>query len=50
LNQRKGKIITIYDLKLKMDWTGEGGEDDKTSGTLTMEMEHDMTPDEFPVS
>lgn len=49
MNQRKGKIITIYDLKLKMDWVGEGGEDEKTNGTLTMEMENDVTPDEFPV-
>lgn len=49
LNQRKGKIITIYDIELKLKWTGETG-DKKVTGTIHIpEFMHDTELDEIVV-
>jgi activator of HSP90 ATPase len=60
VSQRKGKVITIYDVKLQLEYTGklatksevEGAEGDTTdvSGTITIpEVAHDTEEDEFVV-
>lgn len=60
VSQRKGKVITIYDVKLQLEYTGkvatksetEGAEDDTkdVSGTVTIpEVAHDTEEDEFVV-
>ncbi|KAK4238007.1 putative chaperone binding protein [Achaetomium macrosporum] len=46
--QRKGKVITIFDVKLTLEYTGSTAEDDDISGTITVpEVSHDLTEDEF---
>ncbi|KAL2166607.1 hypothetical protein VTG60DRAFT_2453 [Thermothelomyces hinnuleus] len=46
--QRKGKVITIFDVKLTLEYTGSTPEDDDISGTITIpEVSHDLTEDEF---
>lgn len=59
VSQRKGKVITIFDIKLQLEWTGkvpvkgtEGQEDDTkdVSGTITIpEAMHDTEEDEYVV-
>ncbi|KAL2161902.1 hypothetical protein VTH06DRAFT_7687 [Thermothelomyces fergusii] len=46
--QRKGKVITIFDVKLTLEYTGSTPEDDDISGTITVpEVSHDLAEDEF---
>jgi activator of HSP90 ATPase len=46
--QRKGKVITIFDVKLTLEYTGSTAEDDNVSGTITVpEVSHELTEDEF---
>ncbi|KAK4135016.1 hypothetical protein BT67DRAFT_433810 [Trichocladium antarcticum] len=46
--QRKGKVITIFDVKLTLEYTGSTAEDDDVSGTITVpEVSHELTEDEF---
>jgi activator of HSP90 ATPase len=48
--QRKGKVITIFDVKLTLEYTGSTAEDDDVSGTITVpEVSHELTEDEFVV-
>ncbi|KAH9828243.1 Activator of Hsp90 ATPase, N-terminal [Teratosphaeria destructans] len=60
VSQRKGKVITIFDVKLQLEWTGkaplkesektEGQEEDtkEVSGTITIpEVAHDTEEDEY---
>jgi activator of HSP90 ATPase len=59
LNQRKGKLITIYDVQLKIDWKGESikglfgigeMEDQTCSGTIELpEFMYDYTPESLEV-
>lgn len=60
VSQRKGKVITIFDVRLQLEWTGsvpvkEEGEEKEgkqdVSGTITIpEVAHDTEEDEFVVS
>ncbi|KAI4734824.1 hypothetical protein E4T50_14656 [Aureobasidium sp. EXF-12298] len=46
--QRKGKVITIFDLKLQLEYTGKTKEDEDVSGTITVpEVAHDTEEDEY---
>jgi activator of HSP90 ATPase len=48
--QRKGKVITIFDLKLQLEYTGKTKEDEDVSGTITVpEVAHDTEEDEYVV-
>jgi len=49
LNQRKGKVLTIFDLKLEITWEGENTTDSSsTSGRILIpEFTHDTAKDEF---
>lgn len=60
VSQRKGKVITIFDVRLQLEYTGklpvksevEGSEDDTkdVSGTITIpEVAHDTEEDEYVV-
>jgi activator of HSP90 ATPase len=46
--QRKGKVITIFDVKLTLEYSGSTAEDDNVSGTITVpEVSHELEEDEF---
>ncbi|KAL2259263.1 hypothetical protein VTK26DRAFT_7121 [Humicola hyalothermophila] len=46
--QRKGKVITIFDVKLTLEYEGSTADDDDISGTITVpEVSHELTEDEF---
>ncbi|KAK3899865.1 activator of Hsp90 ATPase [Staphylotrichum tortipilum] len=46
--QRKGKVITIFDVKLTLEFTGSIAEDSEVSGTVTVpEVSHELEEDEF---
>ncbi|KAI8646862.1 activator of Hsp90 ATPase [Parasitella parasitica] len=48
LNQRKGKIITIYDVSLKLNWEGTLADGTEVKGTLNIpEVAHDTDPDDY---
>ncbi|ROW03590.1 hypothetical protein VPNG_07150 [Cytospora leucostoma] len=48
VSQRKGKVITIYDLKLVLEYAGSTPEASDVSGTITVpEVAHDTEEDEF---
>ncbi|KAH8896033.1 putative chaperone binding protein [Thozetella sp. PMI_491] len=48
VSQRKGKVITIFDVKLTLEYSGSTGEEDDVSGTITVpEVAHDTEEDEF---
>jgi activator of HSP90 ATPase len=50
VNQRKGKVITIYDIKLQIEYTGSVGETGDVSGTVTIpEIAHDTEENDFVV-
>ncbi|RKU49119.1 hypothetical protein DL546_007511 [Coniochaeta pulveracea] len=48
VSQRKGKVITIYDVKLTLEYSGSTADDEEVSGTITIpEVAHDTEEDEF---
>ncbi|TEA11944.1 Uncharacterized protein C8034_v007143 [Colletotrichum sidae] len=48
VSQRKGKVITIYDVKLVLEYSGTTSEEAEVSGTITVpEVAHDTEEDEF---
>ncbi|KAI1200125.1 activator of Hsp90 ATPase [Nemania serpens] len=48
VSQRKGKVITIFDVKLVLEYSGSAPEADNVSGTITVpEVAHDTEEDEF---
>ena len=51
VSQRKGKVITLFDVKLVLDYEGTTGEDDEeVTGTITIpEVAHDTEEDEYVV-
>ncbi|KAJ9165634.1 Hsp90-like protein [Coniochaeta hoffmannii] len=48
VSQRKGKVITIYDVKLTLEYSGSTADDEDVSGTITIpEVAHDTDEDDF---
>ncbi|KAK2627244.1 hypothetical protein QTJ16_003210 [Diplocarpon rosae] len=48
VNQRKGKVITIFDVKLVLEYSGKTKDDEDVSGTITVpEIAHDTEEDEY---
>ncbi|KAI8303613.1 hypothetical protein K4K61_006900 [Colletotrichum sp. SAR11_59] len=48
VSQRKGKVITIYDVKLVLEYSGTTSDEAEVSGTITVpEVAHDTEEDEF---
>ncbi|KAG6910285.1 hypothetical protein DXG01_011682 [Tephrocybe rancida] len=46
LGQRKSKLITIYDCKIALDWSGTASDGTEVTGTLTIpEVSHEITLD-----
>jgi activator of HSP90 ATPase len=50
VSQRKGKVITIFDVKLVLEYSGSAPEAGDVSGTITIpEVAHDTDENEFVV-
>lgn len=50
VSQRKGKVITLFDVKLVLDYEGNTKEDEDVTGTITIpEVAHDTEEDEYVV-
>ncbi|KAK2762062.1 hypothetical protein FQN54_001069 [Arachnomyces sp. PD_36] len=48
VSQRKGKVITLFDVKLQLEYEGKTKEDEEVSGTITIpEVAHDTEEDEY---
>ncbi|RSL43586.1 hypothetical protein CEP54_015034 [Fusarium duplospermum] len=48
VSQRKGKVITIFDVKLVLQYSGSAPGEDDVSGTITVpEVAHDTEEDEY---
>ncbi|CAM1506445.1 Fc.00g060860.m01.CDS01 [Cosmosporella sp. VM-42] len=48
VSQRKGKVITIFDVKLVLEYSGSTPGEDDVSGTITVpEVAHDTEEDEY---
>ncbi|ORY61391.1 activator of Hsp90 ATPase [Pseudomassariella vexata] len=48
VSQRKGKVITIFDVKLVLEYSGAAPDAEDVSGTITVpEVAHDTEEDEF---
>ncbi|OCL15177.1 Aha1domain family protein [Glonium stellatum] len=48
VSQRKGKVITLFDVKLKLEYSGKNKEGEEASGTITIpEVAHDTEEDEY---
>ncbi|KAI1653293.1 activator of Hsp90 ATPase [Daldinia decipiens] len=48
VSQRKGKVITIYDVKLVLEYSGTAPGEESVSGTITVpEVAHDTEEDDF---
>ncbi|KAL7946533.1 HSP90 associated protein [Trichoderma barbatum] len=48
VSQRKGKVITIFDVKLVLEYSGSTAEIDEVSGNITVpEIAHDTEEDEY---
>ncbi|CZS95940.1 related to stress-regulated co-chaperone [Rhynchosporium agropyri] len=48
VNQRKGKVITIFDVKLVLEYSGKTKDDEDVSGTITIpEIAHDTEENEY---
>lgn len=48
VSQRKGKVITLFDVKLKVEYSGKNKEGEEASGTITVpEVAHDTEEDEY---
>jgi activator of HSP90 ATPase len=51
LNQRKGKIITIYDVEAKLNWKGTLVDGTEATGSIKIpEIAHDTDSDDFVVN
>ena len=50
VSQRKGKVITIFDFKLSLEYSGNAKDGESASGTITIpEVAHDTAEDEYVV-
>ncbi|KAL4936909.1 hypothetical protein BDV06DRAFT_83155 [Aspergillus oleicola] len=48
VSQRKGKVITLFDVKLQLEYEGKNKEEEAVSGTITIpEVAHDTEEDEY---
>ncbi|KAI5777508.1 activator of Hsp90 ATPase [Geopyxis carbonaria] len=48
VSQRKGKIITIFDVKVRLEYNGKNADDVEASGSITVpEVAHDTEIDEY---
>ncbi|KAK4053112.1 Co-chaperone [Microbotryomycetes sp. JL201] len=48
LGMRKSKLVTIYDLKLTMEWSAQNSDGETVTGSLTaLEVAHDMDEDDY---
>ncbi|KAF8473348.1 Aha1 domain family [Kalaharituber pfeilii] len=48
VSQRKGKVITLFDVKIRLEFNGKTADDQKVSGTITIpEVAHDTAEDEY---
>lgn len=48
VNQRKGKVITIFDVKLVLEYSGKTADDEAVTGNITIpEVAHDTEEDEY---
>jgi activator of HSP90 ATPase len=48
VNQRKGKVITIFDVKLVLEYSGKTKDNEDVSGTITIpEVAHDTEENEY---
>ncbi|KAL8697358.1 MAG: hypothetical protein Q9201_007160 [Fulgogasparrea decipioides] len=48
VSQRKGKVITLFDVAVKLEYEGRTRDDEDVSGTVTIpEVAHDTEPDEY---
>ena len=48
LTQRKGKIRTIYDLRIECDWKGDAGSHTADGKIIISEFEHDVEASDIP--
>lgn len=48
VSQRKGKVITLFDVKLVLEYSGKNKDGEEASGTITVpEVAHDTEEDEY---
>ncbi|EAW25036.1 AHA1 family protein [Aspergillus fischeri NRRL 181] len=48
VSQRKGKVITLFDVKLQLEYEGKTKDEESVSGTITIpEVAHDTEEDEY---
>lgn len=48
VSQRKGKVITLFDVKLQLEYEGSAKDEEDVSGTITVpEVAHDTEEDEY---
>lgn len=48
VSQRKGKVITLFDVQLKLEYSGKNKEGEEASGTITVpEVAHDTEESEY---
>lgn len=48
VSQRKGKVITLFDVKIRLEYNGKTVDDETVSGTITIpEVAHDTEEDEY---
>ncbi|PNS16590.1 hypothetical protein CAC42_90 [Sphaceloma murrayae] len=48
VSQRKGKVITIFDVRLQLEYTGKTKDEEDVSGTINVpEVAHDTEEDEY---
>ncbi|KAL1965055.1 hypothetical protein VTN77DRAFT_6115 [Rasamsonia byssochlamydoides] len=48
VSQRKGKVITLFDVKLQLEYEGKTKDGESVSGTITIpEVAHDTDPEEY---
>ncbi|KAL4808348.1 activator of Hsp90 ATPase [Aspergillus unguis] len=48
VSQRKGKVITLFDVKLQLEYEGKTKDEEAVSGTITIpEVAHDTEEDEY---
>ncbi|KAF1952572.1 Aha1domain family protein [Byssothecium circinans] len=48
VSQRKGKVITLFDVKVKLEYSGKNKDGEEASGTITIpEVAHDTEEDEY---
>ncbi|KAJ5504278.1 hypothetical protein N7463_007152 [Penicillium fimorum] len=48
VSQRKGKVITLFDVKVSLEYSGKTKDDEEVSGTISIpEVAHDTEEDEY---